>query len=79
MREPLYLDIDYANVTQIGMDDAVQMPGRFPLSLPRKRSFDDYRDKGPGVGQRKVRLIDVQPRNIQDLTDEVRIQETRTT
>lgn len=59
------------------MEDVVQMPGHFPLSFPRKRSFDDYRDKDPDVGQHKVRLIGVQPRNIQDLTDEVRIQEMR--
>ena len=58
------------------MDDAVQMPGHFPLSLPRKRSFDDdYRDGSQDMGQRKVRLIDIQPRNIPDLADEVRVQD----
>ena len=61
------------------MDDDVQIPGHFPLSLPRKRSFvDDYRDGGQGRGQRKVRLIDIQPRNIQDLADEVRVQDMLT-
>ena len=64
---------------QIDMDDAVRMPGHFPLSVPCKRSFhDDYRDGGQDMGQRKVRLIDIQPRNIQDLADEVRVQDMLT-
>lgn len=56
------------------MDDIVRMPGHFSLPVPSKRSLDDDHGGGLDTGQRKVRLIDVQPRNIQDLRDEVRAQ-----
>ena len=56
------------------MDDVVRMPGHFSLSVPSKRSLEDDRGGELDTGQRKVRLIDVQPRNIQDLRDEVRAQ-----
>lgn len=73
VRNHLYLNADYTNETQSGMDDVVQMPGHFPLSLPCKRSIDDDRERGLEMGQRKVRVIATQPRNIQDLMDEVRV------